>query len=349
MSYDNTCKYLAEKYPTAFANWLLGIQSPNIEILKTELTNEPIRADAITLLRTANQILHLEFQTLPYSDPPMPLRMLDYSVRLKRQYRCTVTQVIIFLQKTSNEVAFTEEYRDDTTTHRYRIIRLWEQNPALFLANPGLLPLATLTQTDNPQTLLAQVAEQIATISNREQQQTIASCTQIFAGLRFEKDIIRQLLREEIMQGSVIYQDILQQGVQQGVQRGRQQGESTIILRLLNRRLGTINPVLQEQICSLSTFLLEELAEALLDFFTVEDLVTWLRRNDPREARISLITRQLNRRIPDIYPSLIERVQGLSIEQLDLLGEALLDFTEIGDLVTWLEENENLTAKGDRT
>ncbi len=74
-----------------------------------------------------------------------------------------------------------------------------------------------------------------------------------------------------------------------------------------------------------------------------------MRRNDPREARISLITRQLNRRIPDIEPSLIERVQGLSIEQLDLLGEALLDFAEIGDLVTWLEEHENLTARGDRT
>ncbi|HBE17154.1 MAG TPA: hypothetical protein DDW51_05955, partial [Cyanobacteria bacterium UBA11367] len=66
------------------------------------------------------------------------------------------------------------------------VIRLWEEDSAPFLANPELLPLATLTQTDNPQTLLAQVAEQIATISHKEQQGIIASCTQIFAGLRFE-------------------------------------------------------------------------------------------------------------------------------------------------------------------
>ncbi|HBB36365.1 MAG TPA: hypothetical protein DC064_32445, partial [Cyanobacteria bacterium UBA9273] len=121
MSYDNACKYLAEKYPAAFTNWLLGVPSPDIEVLKTELTNEPIRADAITFLRTANQILHIEFQTLPYSETPLPLRMLDYSVRLKRQYRCDVVQVIIFLQATASEMAFTQEYRDRTTSHRYQV------------------------------------------------------------------------------------------------------------------------------------------------------------------------------------------------------------------------------------
>ncbi len=139
MSYDNVCKYLAEQYPAEFAKWLLAIESTDIEVLKTELTLEPIRADALTFLRTANQILHLEFQTLPYSEPAIPFRMLDYSVRLKRQYRCTVTQVVIFLQETTNQVAFTQEYRDDTTTHHYRVLRLWEQDSTPFLTNPALL------------------------------------------------------------------------------------------------------------------------------------------------------------------------------------------------------------------
>jgi predicted transposase YdaD len=136
---------------------LLAIEPPEIRVLKTELTLEPIRADALSLLRAANRILHLEFQTLPVSKPPMPLRMLDYSVRLKRKYRCSVEQVVIFLQETTNEVAFTEEYRDDTTIHRYRVIRLWEQDSSLFLTNPALLPLAALTKSDSPQTLLEDV------------------------------------------------------------------------------------------------------------------------------------------------------------------------------------------------
>jgi len=96
-------------------------------------------------LQAANQILHIEFQTLAKSNPALNFRMLDYSVRLKRQYRCPVVQVLIFLQETTNEVAFTEEYRDNTTIHQYQVVRLWEQDSTLFLVNPALLPLASLT------------------------------------------------------------------------------------------------------------------------------------------------------------------------------------------------------------
>ena len=79
-------------------------------------------------MRTDNLILHIEFQTLPKSRTPLDFRMLDYSVRLKRQYKCPVIQVLIFLQETDNEVVFTEEFRDETTRHRYRVIRMWEQD-----------------------------------------------------------------------------------------------------------------------------------------------------------------------------------------------------------------------------
>lgn len=330
MSYDNTCKYLAEQYPAEFVNWLLAVQPQDIAVLKTELTLEPIRTDAVTFLQTANQILHLEFQTLPISNPPIPFRMLDYSVRLKRQYRCRVTQVAIFLQETTNEVAFTEEYRDDTTIHRYRVVRLWEQEPAPLLASPALLPLATLTQTDSPQALLLQVAEQVARISDREQRQTVSSCAEILAGLRFDKDLIRQFFREDIMRGSVIYQDILQQG--------RKQAVRSLVVKQLTRRLGELEPSLIARVGSLPIGILEALGEALLDFSSVADLVNWLRQHDPREAETNLITRQLTRRLGEIESSLVARIRELSIEQLDALGEALLDFEEVADLVTWLEQ-----------
>ncbi|MBD2593798.1 DUF4351 domain-containing protein [Nostoc spongiaeforme FACHB-130] len=268
MSYDNACKYLAEQYPGEFVRWLLGVDTQQIEVLKTELTLEPIRADSVTFLRTDNQILHIEFQTITTSTPALNFRMLDYSVRLKRQYRCPVVQVLIFLQETTNEVAFTEEYRDDTTIHLYRVVRLWEQESAQFLSNPALLPLAPLTRTTSPQGLLAQVAEQVATISDREERQNIAGCVEILAGLRFEKDLIRQLLREDIMKDSVIYQDIVQKEALK------------LISRLLKRRFGEINTPLLEQVRNLSAEQLEELGEALLDFSEVADLEVWLNQQN---------------------------------------------------------------------
>ena len=283
MAYDNICKYLAEEYPTEFARWLLAEEITDIQVLKTELSVEPIRADSLTLLQTANQILHLEFQTLPASTPPLPFRMLDYWVRLKRQYWCPIEQVVIFLKSTSVDAVFTEQFADTNTSHRYRVIRLWEQDPTPLLANPALLPLAALARSDSPNTLLEQVAAQIDRIEEPRQRGNLAACVEVLAGLRFDIDLIRQLFREEVMRESVVYQDILQKGLQQGLQQGRQQGEVTLILRLLNRRFGEVDPQWQERIQGLSIPQLEELSLALLDFEAVTDLASWLDEHQPQE------------------------------------------------------------------
>ena len=279
MAYDNICKYLAEEYPTEFARWLLAEEITDIQVLKTELSVEPIRADSLTLLQTRHQILHLEFQTLPTSTPPLPFRMLDYWVRLKRQYWCPIEQVVIFLKSSAVDAVFTEQFVDTNTRHNYRVIRLWEQDPAPLLANPALLPLATLAGSDSPNTLLEQVAAQIDRIEEPRQRGNLAACVEVLAGLRFDIDLIRQLFREEVMRESVVYQDILQKGLQQGLQ----QGEVTLILRLLNRRFAGVDPQLQERIQGLSIPQLEELSEVLLDFEAVTDLVTWLDEHHPHE------------------------------------------------------------------
>jgi predicted transposase YdaD len=52
----------------------------------------------------------------------------------------------------------------------------------------------------------------------------------------------------------------------------------------------------------------------------------------------SLILRLLNRRFGNVDQLLIQKVQVLSVEQLENLGEALFDFSEVADLVTWLNQ-----------
>ncbi|WP_293036282.1 DUF4351 domain-containing protein [Moorena sp. SIO1F2] len=74
-----------------------------------------------------------------------------------------------------------------------------------------------------------------------------------------------------MMQESVVYQRIIRQGLEQG-----KHNEVKLIIRLLNRRLGEINPQLQNQIEQLSFSQLEDLGEALLDFETEVDLTNWL-------------------------------------------------------------------------
>lgn len=280
MTYDNTCKYLAEKYPAEFVRWLLAIETTEVQVLKTELILEPIRADSVTFLQTASSILHIEFETRPYSEPPISLRMLDYYVRLKRVYDCAIDQVVIYLKETTSDLVFVSEYTDRNTRHSYKVVRLWEQEPAPFLTNPALLPFATLTRSDSPQTLLQQVATQVARIESVDERQNILSCADVLAGLRFDENLIRRLFRREIMRESVTYQAILREGREEGREEGQKQEALSLILRQLPRRIGVVEPQQQERIQTLTLPQLEELAEALLDFSAPADLTAWFDRQN---------------------------------------------------------------------
>jgi Domain of unknown function (DUF4351) len=65
-----------------------------------------------------------------------------------------------------------------------------------------------------------------------------------------------------------------QRGMQQGLQR-----ERSLVLRLLNRRVGMMPEDLETQISSLALDELGSLGNALLDFASLSDLQRWLRSN----------------------------------------------------------------------
>jgi flagellar biosynthesis/type III secretory pathway protein FliH len=68
-------------------------------------------------------------------------------------------------------------------------------------------------------------------------------------------------------------------GIREGEARGEARGKINLILRLLNRKFGNLNPNSTEQIGQLSLDKLETLGESLLDFNTQADLDNWLRDN----------------------------------------------------------------------
>lgn len=53
----------------------------------------------------------------------------------------------------------------------------------------------------------------------------------------------------------------------------------------------------------------------------------------------SLILRLLTRQVGELPEDVRQRVEVLSLEELENLGEALLDFSSMADLQVWLEEN----------
>jgi predicted transposase YdaD len=58
-----------------------------------------------------------------------------------------------------------------------------------------------------------------------------------------------------------------------------------------------------------------------------------------QQAGQTLIMRLLTRRFGNISPELQSQVRSLPSDRLEDLGEALLDFGEMNDLLAWLERN----------
>ena len=67
---------------------------------------------------------------------------------------------------------------------------------------------------------------------------------------------------------------------EEGIEEGRELGQRSLIIRLLNRRVGGISESLTDRIQALPIVKLEILAEDLLDFRGLDDLTDWLDGNE---------------------------------------------------------------------
>ena len=222
---DNVCKFLAESYSSDFASWLLGKPITLTKIEQSELAVEPIRADSVIFLESAEIILHIEFQTEPNQN--IPFRMTDYRLRLYRKYpERKVHQVVIYLSPSKSPLVHETTFNLEELRHKFNVIRLWEQPTTIFQQYQGLLPFATLSQTNAPEETLRQVARQIENIADKQLQSNVAASTAIISGIALSKEIIKRLLRSDIMKESVIYQEILHEGLAEGKARGLAEGKA---------------------------------------------------------------------------------------------------------------------------
>ncbi len=275
----NICAYLVGKYPLDFARWLFTPEVVNVEVIPTE---------DLILLQIEAKIIHLEFILQPEPGQSLPLKMLESWLKLQEKYpQATIEQIVVCFKNTGSETLLVNQYEKDNLSFSYRIIPLWQENSIPFLANPGLWCLAPLTRSENPRTLLEQVAMQIDSLKDIQEQRELTAYTYIIAGLAFEEAVIKQILREKLMQESFTYRDILQQGedkglnqgLKLGLEQGLRQGKLELIIRQLTHKFGTISPELSKLLGQLSSLQLEDLAEALLEFQSMSGLAIWLEEN----------------------------------------------------------------------
>ncbi|MFN6470992.1 MAG: Rpn family recombination-promoting nuclease/putative transposase [Nostoc sp. SerVER01] len=104
----------------------------------------------------------------------------------------------------------------------------------------------------------------------------------------------------------------------------------------------TTNSAIIELVTTIMVYKFEQLSqrevEQMLGITLKETRVYREIKEEGREVEArSLVLRQLTRRVGELPQQVREYIQILCLEQLENLGEALLDFTSMADLQAWLE------------
>ncbi|MEM8640561.1 MAG: hypothetical protein AAGG51_17350 [Cyanobacteria bacterium P01_G01_bin.54] len=109
-------------------------------------------------------------------------------------------------------------------THRFKVIRLWEQPIEVFWNASGLLPLAILSAAANEdaESLLERMKGRVGELTvDVGMQGNLETAMAVFAGLKLELAVIKRIMRSRAMRESVFYQDLVQESEKRGIEKGR--------------------------------------------------------------------------------------------------------------------------------
>jgi predicted transposase YdaD len=85
-----------------------------------------------------------------------------------------ITQVVVLLLPLAEGSVIETMFSVENTRYEYRVIKLWQQDPAILLSDPALLPLAPLAATTQPEELLQQVAQQVSQLNEGQRQEVLS-------------------------------------------------------------------------------------------------------------------------------------------------------------------------------
>jgi predicted transposase YdaD len=107
--------------------------------------------------------------------------------------------------------------------------------------------------------------------------------------------------------------------------------ESIIIYKLPLKNREEIEAMFELQDLKKTRFYQEALGEGKLEGMQEGEVL------GRQKGEANLVIRLLNRRFGEIPQNLREKILAMSVEQLENLGESLLDFESLSDLVNWLD------------
>ncbi len=288
--------------------------------LFTDVTaGERYEADLVVKARFKDEdaffLIHVESQAQPQSG--FGKRMFRYFARLHEKFDLPIYPIVLFTYDTPQNqepdiynVAFPDKV---VLEFRYHVIQLNRLNWREFVQRPNPVASALMAKMNvapaDQQRVKLECLRMLVTLRlDPARMRLIAGfvATYLRLSAEAEKQVIAALSsldaagQEEVME---VVNSWVELGLQEGLQLGRQEGR-------------------------------QEGLQAGLELGRQEGLQEGL-----HVGQAQLILRLLARRFGEVDATLQQRIQMLSSERLEQLGEALLDFGQLADLEQWFQLN----------
>lgn len=273
--------------------------------LDTEFSSEfgPGRAQradlvfqVLTIDTSENLLIHVEFESS--HKPAIEERMFHYYALLRKKYSTPIIPIAIFSYRSPRKpVSSRIDFDIQATTvgfFQFQPVQLnrlrWKDH--LSMQNPVVSALMSCmwhTEIDRPEVKLECLRHLSALDLPFERVAIILKFIDAYLDLEsWEKPVFDQKLaclirpeKEKIMTYITSWQkEGMEKGRVEGRAEGLAEGESRqsekLVKRLLVKKFGTLSAELSRLVKNLSVQQLEQLAEDLLEFLNISDLVQWL-------------------------------------------------------------------------
>lgn len=229
-------------------------------------------------------LVHIENQAS--SDAEFNRRLFRYFCSLFLKYDHPVYPIVVFsydypqrLDRSNFIIDFPDK---QILNFDYEIVQLNRLNWRDFLQqqNPiaaALMAKMKIDEKDRPKVKAECLRLMVTLKLDPAKMYLISGFVDTYLNLDREEELIFQseLSTMELEEQKQIMQ-ITTSWEQKGLAQGRVEGQSNTILRLLNRKFGSLSKATAEQIESLQPNQLDSLTEDLLDFQSLDDLIQWL-------------------------------------------------------------------------
>ena len=260
----HSAKVAARELTSGVVKKWLNVELPEVRNTRVDLLGET--AD--------DALVHIELQST--NDPTMPLRMLEYYLRVFRRFGRFPRQTLLYVGEAP--LRLESELRSEDLWYRYRLMDIRDLDGERLLGSDqiGDNILAILTRLPDLHGAVRQVMKKIVSLTPPERQNALRQML-LLSGLRHLGQTVEEEARRMPILNDILDHEVLgreyKRGIEEGERVGRKAGELALVRLQIQKRFGTIPAWAETRLAAKSTTELVEIGVRLLDAASLNDLL----------------------------------------------------------------------------